>query len=91
MVTRGEKIKFDYYISSPTLLKSPDKEEEEEQESYVMKVQDGVVLSDEFQTILTKIGKRKSNVDEDSEFERASHFESLKGSAQAKIKFMQQE
>ena len=90
LVTKGEKIKFDYYISSPTLLKSPDKEEE--QESCAMKAHDGgVVLSDEFQTILTKIGKRKSNVDEDSEFDRASQFESLRGSAQAKIKFMQQE
>ena len=56
-----------------------------------MKVHEGgVVLSDEFRNFLTKNGKRKSNVDEgDSEFERASPSESLKGSTQAKIKLME--
>ena len=61
--------------------------------------QNGVVLSDKFQSILTKIGKRRSNaVEEESEFDRASNqFENFRASAQSKIsshtkiKFMTQQ
>ena len=79
LVTRGEKIKFDFEISSPTLLKSPlagrmvnmmgsQEPREESNETLLGQGRVGVAVSNDFQNILKQYGKRKS-IDVEEEFQ----------------------